>query len=49
LSADQQKPFDVFNFVGDLGAVACGYEGAVRDISALPPGVVSLNHDRHRG
>jgi len=27
---------------------ACGYEGAVRDFSALPPGVVSLNQYRRR-
>ena len=30
------------------GCGACGYEGAVRDFSALPPGVVSLNEYRHR-
>ena len=27
---------------------ACGYEGAVRDFSALPPGVVSRNEYRQR-
>jgi hypothetical protein len=30
------------------GCGACGYEGAVRDFSALPAGVVSLNEYRHR-
>ena len=30
------------------GCGACGYEGAVRVFSALPPGVVSLNEYRHR-
>lgn len=30
------------------GCGACGYEGVVRDFSALPPGVVSLNEYRHR-
>ena len=30
------------------GCGACGYEGAVRDFSALPPGVVSLNEYRRR-
>jgi hypothetical protein len=30
------------------GCGACGYTAAVRDFSALPPGVVSLNEYRHR-
>jgi hypothetical protein len=30
------------------GCGACGYEGAVRDFSALPPGVISLNEYRRR-
>ncbi|MGA8755583.1 MAG: hypothetical protein WB611_04520 [Stellaceae bacterium] len=32
----------------DAGCGACGYEGAVRDFSPLPPGVVSLNDYRRR-
>ena len=30
------------------GCGACGYEGAVRDFSALPPGVVSLQDQQVR-
>ena len=30
------------------GCGACGYEGAVRDFTALPPGVVSLHEYRRR-
>ena len=30
------------------GCAACGYEGAVRDFAAMPPGVVSLNDYRRR-
>jgi hypothetical protein len=46
----ERQDFDGSYWSADNGAGcgACGYEGAVRDFSALPPGVVSLNDYRRR-
>jgi hypothetical protein len=48
--AEEVQDFDGSCWSADnpAGCGACGYEGAVRDFSALPSGVVSLHEYRRR-